>query len=66
MRKFRKWFFKLLTGYDLVEYDDVMKEWKETIDLAQRMSQTNEKLVKHSGEVIDLLKSYLNEEENKK
>ena len=62
MRKFRKWFFKLLTGYDLVEYDDVMKEWKETIDLAQRMSQTNEKLVKHSGEVIDILKRYLNEE----
>lgn len=62
MKKIRKWFFKLLTGYDLVEYEDVMKEWKETLDLAKRMSQTNERLVKHSGEVIDLLKSYLNEE----
>lgn len=62
MKKFRKWFFKLLTGYDLVEYDDVMKEWKETIDLAQRMSQTNEKLIKYSGEVMDMLKRYLNEE----
>ena len=62
MKKFRKWFFKLLTGYDLVEYEDVMKEWKETIDLAKRTSQTNEKLIKRSDEVIDMLKRYLNEE----
>ncbi len=63
MKKFRKWFFRLLTGYDLVEYEDVMKEWKETLNLAIRISQTNEKLIKHSGEVIDMMKRYLNEEE---
>ena len=63
MKKIRKWFFRLLTGYDLVEYEDVMKEWKETLDLAIRMSQTNEKLIKHSDEVIDMMKRYLNEEE---
>ena len=62
MKKIRKWFFKLLTGYDLVEYEDIMKEWKATLDFAERISQTNERLVKHSGEVIDLLKRYLNEE----
>ena len=62
MKKFRKWFFKLLTGYDLVEYEDVMKEWKATLGLAIRMSQTNEKLIKHSNEVIDMMKRYLNEE----
>lgn len=62
MKKIRKWFFKLLTGYDLVEYEDVMKEWKATLDLAERIAKTNELLVKHSGEVIDLLNSYLNEE----
>lgn len=62
MKKIRKWFFRLLTGYDLVEYEDVMKEWKETLDLAIRMSQTNEKLIKHSDEVIDMMKRYLNEE----
>lgn len=62
MKKIRKWFFKLLTGYDLVEYEDVMKEWKATLDLAERIAKTNERLVKRSGEVIDLLKSYLNEE----
>ena len=62
MKKFRKWFFRLLTGYDLVEYEDVMKEWKATLDLAERIAKTNECLVKHSGEVIDLLNSYLNEE----
>lgn len=35
MKKIRKWFFKLLTGYDLVEYEDVMKEWKTTLDSAK-------------------------------
>lgn len=62
MKKIRKWFFKLLTGYDLVEYEDVMKEWKETLYLAERIAKTNERLVKHSGEVIGLLKSCRNEE----
>jgi hypothetical protein len=62
MKKFRKWFFRLLTGYDLIKYEDVMKEWKATLDLADKMGKTNEQLVKHSGEVIDLLKSYLNGE----
>lgn len=62
MKKFRKWFFRLLTGYDLIKYEDVMKEWKATLDLADKMGKTNEQLVKHSGEVIYLLKSYLNGE----
>lgn len=65
MKKFRKWFFRLLTGYDLVEYEDVMKEWKATLDLAKRTSQTNERLIKRSNDVVDLLERYLNEEANK-
>lgn len=63
MKKIRKWFFKLLTGYDLVEYEDVMKEWKATLDSAERIADINACLIKHSGEVVDLLNSYLNEEE---
>lgn len=63
MKKIRKWFFKLLTGYDLVEYEDVMKEWKATLDSAKRIADINDGLIKHSGEVVDLLNSYLNEEE---
>ena len=63
MKKFRKWFFKLLTGYDLVEYEDVMKEWKATLDSAKRIAEINDSLIKHSGEVVDLLNSYLNEGE---
>lgn len=63
MKKIRKWFFKLLTGYDLVEYEDVMKEWKATLDSAKRIAEINDSLIKHSGEVVDLLNSYLNEEE---
>lgn len=63
MKKIRKWFFKLLTGYDLVEYEDVMKEWQTTLDSAKRIVEINDSLIKHSCEVVDLLKSYLNEEE---
>lgn len=63
MKKIRKWFFKLLTGYDLVEYEDVMKEWKATLDSAKRIANINERLVKHSGEVVNLLDSYLNDED---
>ena len=49
MKKFRKWFFKLLTGYDLVEYEYVMKEWKATLDSAKRIADINECLIKHCG-----------------
>lgn len=63
MEKIRKWFFKLLTGYDLVEYEDVMKEWQTTLDSAKRIVEINDSIIKHSGEVLDLLNSYLNEEE---
>lgn len=63
MKKIRKWFFKLLTGYDLVEYEDVMKEWQTTLDSAKRIVEINDSIIKYSGEVVDLLNSYLNEEE---
>lgn len=63
MKKIRKWFFKLLTGYDLVEYEDVMKEWQTTLDSAKRIVEINDSIIKHSGEVVDLLNSYLHEEE---
>jgi hypothetical protein len=61
MKKFRKWFFKLLTGYDLVEYEDILNEWGKTLKIAKEVQQTNEAVCKHSGEVIDLLKRYVNE-----
>lgn len=44
MKKIRKWFFKLLTGYDLVEYEDVMKEWKETLYLQTYITLDEEEL----------------------
>ena len=63
MKKIRKWFFKLINVYDLVEYEDVMKEWQTTLDSAKRIVEINDSIIKHSGEVVDLLNSYLNEEE---
>ena len=40
-----------------------MKEWQTTLDSAKRIVEINDSIIKHSGEVVDLLNSYLNEEE---
>lgn len=49
MSKFRKWFFKFLTGYDLIEY-------KNLLDLACRVNELNDQIVKESKETISLAK----------
>ena len=56
MTKFRNRFFKFLTGCDLIEYQDIMNKWYETLQNAKDIQQTNERLLKHSDECIDLAK----------
>ena len=56
MKKFRNRFFKFLTGYDLIEYQYIMSKWYETLQNAKDIQQTNERLLKHSRECIDLAK----------
>ncbi len=66
MNKFRKWFFKLLTGYDLVEYrtilDDalrlsdlatkILEDSKSTLDLAIRVNDEGKELLDRYRKVI--------------
>lgn len=66
MNKFRKWFFKFLTGYELVEYRDILDtalrahnlgqeildDGKRTLDLASRVNDRAETLLERYEEVI--------------
>ena len=49
MSKFRKWFFKFLTGYDLIEYVDIL-------NLAKRICDLNKELNEQSQETLSLAK----------
>lgn len=49
MDKFRKWFFKFLTGYELIKYVDVL-------NLAKEIHELNIKLNKESEETLSLVK----------
>lgn len=49
MGKFRKWFFKFLTGYDLIEYKDLL-------DLASQICELNKEINEESKANIALAK----------
>ena len=57
--KIRKWIFKLLTGYDLVEYKELIHEWTETINCAKEIAALNEELCNTSKQIINLNKKLL-------
>lgn len=54
MKRFRKWLFKFLTGFDLIEYEDILHKWHETLMDMRDIHSTNEKLLEHSNECIEL------------
>ena len=47
--KIRKWFFKLLTGYDLVEYQEILHEWQETINEAKTIINLNKEILDNAN-----------------
>lgn len=59
MNKIRKWFFKLLTGYDLVEYREVMYEWSKTLKHAEEVNTLAKAVNKECSEMLDLSKEIL-------
>lgn len=52
--KIRKWFFKLLTGYDLVKYQEILHTCQESLD-------HTEKVIKLNKEILDNAKAVNNE-----
>jgi hypothetical protein len=54
MKKFRNWFFKLLTGYDLIEYAEVLSLCSRCIKCAEECQENGTELVKDAREAIKL------------
>ena len=67
MKKFRKWIFKLITGYDLVEYEEILefaasvnKCGEEVLELAKSIhddnkviTDLNERILAANQRVVD-------------
>ncbi len=60
MKKFRNWFFKLLTGYDLLEYEDILryaakvnKSSQEVLELTASIHDDNKKILELNGRIIE-------------
>ena len=56
MNKIRKWFFKLLTGYDLAEYREVLVEWNRTLKHAEEVNALAKAVNKECREMLELSK----------
>lgn len=54
MKKFRNWVFKLLTGYDLIEYAEVLSLCSRCIKCAEECQENGSALVKDARETIKL------------
>lgn len=54
MKKFRHWFFKLLTGYDLIEYAEVLALCSSCIKTAEECQENNRAIIKDSKDTIEL------------
>ena len=53
MSKFRKWFFRFLTGYDLIDYSKLLKTASDIIDSSKAIQDTNERLISFSKAIIN-------------
>jgi ferredoxin len=54
MNKFRRWIFKFLTGYDLVEYQEMLDFCTRCLKCAEECQENGRELVKDSREAIRL------------
>lgn len=53
MNKFQKWFFKLLTGYEFVEYETLLKIAREIIDASQQVNEQHKETLALAKAVND-------------
>ena len=66
MNKFRNWLFKLLTGYDLIEYKEILEtaerinqKSEEILKLIHSTHEDNDRIVELNGRVIEHSKHVL-------
>ena len=60
MKKFRNLLFKLLTGYDLIEYEEILKfaisvnkSSGEVLELTKQIHDDNKKILKNNREICE-------------
>lgn len=60
MKKIRKWIFKFLTGYDLLDYEEILKfaasvnkTGDEIFKLAVDIHHDNKEILEHNRKVIE-------------
>lgn len=56
MNKFRKWFFKFLTGYDLIDYAELLKTAQGIHDLNVELNDLNVEINETSHQTNELAK----------
>ena len=52
--KIRKWFFKLLTGYDLIEYKEILDDFKKAVELSETLSKESKDVLRNAKEINNL------------
>lgn len=60
MKKFRHWFFKLLTGYDLIEYEEILRfaarvsdSGDRVLKLTEQIHDDNKRILENNREIIE-------------
>ena len=52
--KFRKWIFKLLTGYDLIEYKKILNDFERSVKLSEQLMERSKSILREASEVNKL------------
>lgn len=52
MKSFRHWIFKLLTGYDIVEYEEILRAARKVLEYATSIHEQNKDILELNGRVI--------------
>ena len=50
----RKWIFKLLTGYDLIEYKEILNDFERAVKLCDELTKESKDILRHAAEVNKL------------
>lgn len=50
----RKWIFKLLTGYDLIEYKEILNDFERSVKLCDELTKESKDILRHAAEVNKL------------
>ena len=64
--KLRKWIFKLLTGYDLIEYKEILDVFERSVKLCDELSKESKDILRHAEEVNKLSRKIIDHYEGGK